>query len=133
MIKLYFGNAITIISTILIVLFIGFFSFVLLKKTTITHWGWMVFIMFCLGLSMSVLSGFKDGTGSAEQVIPNGHIVMKLLMSLGILCAVVSLVSVFFRAESFRQIAFFILSGIIIGKIALTEVFRIVHYFSTLV
>lgn len=132
MLKLFFGSTYSTISTFLIIAFGVFFGIVMAKRVSITHWGWLVLIVFFVGLAMSMMSGFKDGMGTANSLIPNNHWSMTVLCILGGLAFVAGIISLFVRKQDFWQISFFILSGIIIVKTLLTEGYRIADYFSKL-
>lgn len=127
MLKLYFGNSSTIISTLLIIVFGMFFGMVMAKRSTITHWGILVLLMFFLGLFMSMMSGMKDGMGTASSIIPMNHWTMTVLCVLGGLAFLIAIVTLFVRKQDFWQISFYILSSIIIVKVLLTEGIRIVN------
>lgn len=129
MIKLFFGNTASIISTVLMAVFALFFGLVLQRRTVIIHWGILVLFLFVLGLCMSVISGIKDKTGTPLTLIPAGHWVMTALCILGGLSFLTGMAALFIRKQSFWQIGFFTLSAIIIIKIILTESFRITDYF----
>lgn len=127
MLKLYFGSTNSIISTLLIVVFGIFFGIVLAKRNSITHWGLLVLILFFLGLFMSIMSGMKDGMGTPASLIPNNHWMMAALCILGGLVFLIGIITLFIRKQDFWQVSFFMISGIIIIKILLTEGFRIAN------
>lgn len=128
MIKLYFGNTLSIISTILVVLFILIFVFVSTRQSSISHWGLLVLLILILGLSMSIISGVRDGIGTPNSMISSQHIVMTVLSVLGGLAFLIGLIALFYRKQEFWQIGFYMLSAIIIIKVIVTEGFRIIHY-----
>jgi cbb3-type cytochrome oxidase subunit 3 len=129
MLKLYFGNLNSILSTILILVFGVIFWQVLEKRTTITKWGLLVLVLFFLGLFMSMMSGMKDGMNTAASVIPEKHWTMAVLCILGGLAMLAGIVAIFIRRQAFWQINFYLLSAIIIVKTVVTEGYRIYHYF----
>lgn len=130
MINLYFGNIVNTISTTLILLFVLFFGLVTAKFNIITHWGILVLGMLLFGLSMSIMSGFKDGMGTAAQLIKNGHWSMTLLCILGGLAFLIGIVAIFIRNQNFWKFSFYTLSFIVIIKTLLTESIRLLSYFN---
>lgn len=132
MFKLYFGSIASIISTLLIIVFVIFFGMIMYRRSTIVHWGILVLIVFFLGLFMSMMSGFKDGMGTSLSLIPTNHWIMITLSILGGLAFIVGIVTVFVRRQDYWQASYYILSSIIIAKILLTEVFRVVDYIKNL-
>lgn len=128
MLKLYFGNIQTTLSTLLAVAFAVFFALVSARRGTISHWGILTLVVFFLGLAMSIMSGMKDGMGTAASVIPVKHWVMTVLSVLGGLCFLAGILSLIFRNQAFWQTSFYLLSSFIILKVILTESFRIIQY-----
>ena len=128
MLKLYFGNVSTIISTLLALVFAVFFALATAHRINIAHWGILTLVVFLLGLAMSAVSGMKDGMGAAAAVLPNKHWVTIVLSVLGGLCFLVGLLALIRRNQSFWQTSFYLLSSIIILKVLLTETFRIIQY-----
>ena len=128
MLKLYFGNIQTTLSTLLAVAFAVFFAVVSARRGTISHWGLLTLAVFFLGLAMSIMSGMKDGMGTAASVIPVKHWVMTVLSVLGGLCFLAGILSLIFRNQAFWQTSFYLLSSFIILKVILTESFRIIQY-----
>ena len=65
MLKLYFGSVFSTISTLLATVFVVFLALVAPRRDSITHWGTLVLVLFFLGLAMSIMSGMRDGIGTA--------------------------------------------------------------------
>lgn len=126
--KLYFGNVNTIISTLLVAAFAVFFSLVTRNRANISHWGILTLVMFFLGLAMSIMSGMKDGMGTAASILPSKHWITIVLMVAGGLGFLSGLLALIIRNQAYWQASFYILSSIIIVKVILTESFRIIHY-----
>lgn len=129
MFKLFFSSGFSIVSTILTVVFIVIFSIVMSQRTNITHWGLLVFVIFVLGLSMSLISGFRDDMGSKTPVISSSP-VMLILCLLGASAMITGIVMLIRRNTKACEIGFYLLSSIIIVKLVLTEGFRIIKYLS---
>ncbi len=132
MLKLYFGSVFTTISTLLAVAFAVFFALVTARRASISHWGLLTLAMFVLGLLMSMMSGMKDGMGSAASVIPMKHWVMTALSVLGGLAFLSGILALIIRNQAFWQISFYLISSVIILKVVLTEAYRIVHHFGNI-
>lgn len=128
MLKLYFGSVFSTISTLLVASFAVFFTLIATRRVSITHWGTFALILFFLGLAMSVMSGMKDGIGTASSLIPTRHWLMTALCALGGLAFLVGVAALIIRNQGFWQAGFYALSGIIILKTILTEAFRIAQF-----
>ena len=123
--KLYFGSNLRRISTLLILVFFASFTYFSQTQTDTTRWGFPVFLMFALGLSMSIVSGFRDGMGKPASLIPVKHKVMTLLCLLGGVAFLVGIIALFYHRQDFLKLCFYTLSGIILVKVLITESFRI--------
>lgn len=131
MLKLYFSDVSTIISTVLIIGFGVFFGIVTGKRNNISHWGILVLVLFFVGLAMSMMSGMKDNISTPSALIPNKHWAMTLLSILGGLAFVVGIIMLIIRRQNFWQFGFYMLSAIIIAKTVMVEVYRIIMYIRT--
>ena len=128
MLKLYFGNIPTTISTLLFAVFVVFFTIVTSRRAEISHWGILTMCMFFLGLMMSMMSGMKDGMGTHASVIPAQHWVMTVLCVLGGLGFLSGLAALIIRKQVFWQVSYYLLSAIIIVKMLVTEAYRVANY-----
>lgn len=130
MIKLFFGNIPTILSTGLIVVFVIFLKDVLSKDPQITKWSSLALRMFLLGFIMSAMSGVKDYSGMepAIQFGPGNKafIVLSVLGVIGILFGVWAFIT---KNQSAHRTIFYALSVIIIIKTVIVEVMRIKKHF----
>jgi len=132
MLKLYFGSSASTISTVLILLFGVIFGLIIIKRNSINNWGALVLVVLLYGLFMSIMSGFKDGMGTASQLIANNHWSMTVLGILGGLAFLIGIVAIFVRHREFWQTCVYALSSIIIIKTLLTEGIRLVNHFTRL-
>jgi MFS family permease len=126
MLKLYFSKATDIISLILIIGFSVLFGVVNSRREGIQGWGKLVIVAFFVGLFMSMVSGMRDGMSTPAAVFPNNNWACILLSILGGLAFVVGVIALIIRKQNFWQISFYMMSGIIIVKTVLVEVYRIV-------
>lgn len=132
MLKLYFGSVFSTISTVLATVFAVFLALVAPRRDSITHWGSLVLVLFFLGLAMSIMSGMRDGIGTATPLIPNKHWLVTVLCVLGGLAFLTGGAALFVHNQAFWQVSFYVLSAITILKTILKtilmEVFRIAQY-----
>jgi len=128
MLKLYFGSVFSAISTLLATVFVVLLALVAARRDSITHWGILVLVLFFLGLAMSIMSGMKDGIGTAAPLIPSKYWLMTVLCLLGGLAFLIGGAALFVRNQVFWKVSFYVLSGIITLKTILVEVFRITQY-----
>ena len=129
MIKLYFGNVPSIISTILFLVFVVFFIRTMKKADGERKWKKASIITVLMGTAMSAFSGIKDSLSdtmavSFEQMNPS----LAILCALGGMALLIGVVAAFCKKEKINKGLFYALSMIIIVKTIIVEVLRIADY-----
>ena len=129
MIKLYFGNVPSILSTILFLVFVVFFIRTMKKTDGDRKWKKASIITVLMGTAMSALSGIKDSVADAmavsfEQMNPP----LAILCALGGIALLIGVVAAFCKKEKINKGLFYALSMIIIVKTIIVEVLRIADY-----
>ena len=129
MIKLYFGNVPSVLSTILFLVFVVFFIKTLKKTDGEKKWKKAAIITVLMGTAMSALSGIKDSVAdmmavSFEQMNPP----LAILCALGGIALLIGVVAAFCKNEKINKGLFYTLSFIIIAKTIIVEALRITAY-----
>ena len=131
MIKLYFGNVPSFLSTILFLVFVVFFIKTMKKTDGEKKWKKAAIITVLMGTAMSALSGIKDSVAdtmavSFEQMNPP----LAILCALGGIALLIGVVAAFCKKEKINKGLFYTLSFIIIAKTIIVEALRITAYFA---
>ena len=126
MIKLYFGNVPSILSTILFMAYVVFFIRTVKKTDGDRKWKKAAIITVLIGTAMSALSGIKDSLSdtmavSFEQMNPP----LAILCALGGMALLIGVAAIFCKKEKINKGLFYALSFIIIAKTIMVEVLRI--------
>lgn len=129
MIKLYFGNVPSFLSTIMFLVFVVFFIKTMKKTDGEKKWKKAAIITVLMGTAMSALSGIKDSvadmmTVSFEQMNPP----LAILCALGGIALLIGVVAAFCKKEKINKGLFYTLSFIIIAKTIIVEALRITAY-----
>ena len=129
MIKLFFGNVPSFLSTILFLVFVVFFIKTMKKTDGEKKWKKAAIITVLMGTAMSALSGIKDSVAdtmavSFEQMNPP----LVILCALGGIALLIGVVAAFCKKEKINKGLFYALSMIIIVKTIIVEVLRIADY-----
>ncbi|MGL9730348.1 hypothetical protein IGI44_003766 [Enterococcus sp. DIV0756] len=132
MIDLYFGTAICIFSTILILGSFALIVFVVRNRKNYRYWGRTFAAFFVIGLLMSIISGTRDMIGSSDGFPTSGTIFIVLcgLGVLGFIVALAGLISKIAKTNVVFHYGSYILMAIIIVKTILVESNRIIALFS---
>lgn len=129
MIKLFFGNVPSFLSTILFLVFVVFFIKTMKKTDGGKKWKKAAIITVLMGTAMSALSGIKDSVAdtmavSFEQMNPP----LAILCALGGIALLIGVVAAFSKKEKINKGLFYTLSFIIIAKTIIVEALRITAY-----
>ena len=130
MFKLYFGNIPNALSTVLFLLFVGYFIKVHKKPDGNKKWKKAAIITVLAGTLMSALSGIKDSFADKMAVsFEQMNIPLAVLCGLGGMAVLLGIVAGFCKKEKVNRAIFYVLSIIIIAKTAVVEALRIMDYF----
>ena len=133
--KLYFGNAPSIISTLLIIGIFIYVGITIAKQKEIKSWGKRIAILALWGLLVCIFVATRDGydlsvqasmsTGVLPGLFPLNSIQSSLCCIGGAIIAFCSLSSIFVRKQGYRKVMFFILSATILLKTLVIELSRV--------
>lgn len=132
MLGLYFGSLAHIISTVLIVGSICFSIYIVKNGKVHKHWGRTFFILFVIGLLMSIFSGTRDAIGTPGGFPTNGalFVILCALGILGFIIGLIALLSKLGKTNTVFRYGSYILIVIIIIKTVLVESIRIISVLS---
>lgn len=132
--ELYFGNIVSIISTIMVCLAIGYIIYTAIHHKRIEHWGRRVGLFALYGLVLCCFVATRDEyylsvKASIDHTTQAGLFSVESIQSTlcciaGGVIAFASLSSIFIRNQKYRKIMFFILSSVMIFKTVLIELSR---------
>lgn len=135
--KLYFGNTVTTVTTLLVLLMIGGIAYTVYDRENIQHWGWRSLILLLFGLLICCFAATRDGfdktvQNAIDQSCAPGTFsligVPTVLAYIGAAAIVLSAIATLFsKNQNFREICFYIMSGGVTLKIAAIEISRIFH------
>lgn len=135
--KLYFGNGITLVTTVMIIILLGFIGYSICNRNIITFWGRRTLLLFVLGLVICCLAATRDGLDQTIQYAIDGSCVPGLfsLISIptiiGCIGAVMIIVAFIAtpitKSQHMRQIWFYVMSSGILLKVVVIEIARVLH------
>ena len=136
--KLYFGNGITLVTTVMIIILLGFIGYSICNRNIITFWGRRTLLLFVLGLVICCLAATRDGLDQTIQYAIDGSCASGLFSLISIPtmigCIGAAMIIVAFIAtpitklQHMRQIWFYIMSSGILLKVIVIELARILHH-----
>lgn len=136
--KLYFGNGITLVTTVMIIILLGFIGYSICNRNIITFWGRRILLLFVLGLVICCLAATRDGLDQTIQHAIDGSCAPGLFSLISIPtmigCIGAAMIIVAFiatpitKSQHMRQIWFYIMSSGILLKVIVIELARILHH-----
>lgn len=135
--KLYFGNTITTVTAIMIIVLVGFVGYCIWNRNMIDYWGRRSVFLFIFGLIICCLAATRDGLDQTIQCALEGSCAPGLFSLISIPtivgCIGASMIIIAFiatpiaRSQHMREIWFYVMSSGILLKIVVIEMSRILH------
>lgn len=134
--KLYFGNTVTTVTTIMILVLLGFIGESIVNQSNINYWGLRSLFLLAYGLIICCFAAARDGLDKTIQNTIDGSCVLGLfsLVSIpnliGCIGAAIIIIAVIAtpiaKSQHMHQIWFYVMSGGVMMKILVMEVARII-------
>ncbi len=135
--KLYFGNAVTSITTLMNIVLLIFVIYCIFNHANITYWGRRSLILLIFGLVVCCFAAARDGLDKTIQNAIDSNCKKGLFSLISIptiigcvgalLIIVPAILTLFIKNESMREIFFFVMSSGVILKILTIEIARIFY------
>ena len=134
--KLYFGNAITTATTLMLLALLGFIGWSVLNRTSIQYWGRRSTVLLAFGLVVCCFAAARDGLDKTIQHAIDGSCAPGLfpLVSVptivgcvgALLIIVAAIATPIARTQKMREVWFYVMSGGAALKIVTIEIARII-------
>lgn len=133
--KLYFGNSVTIITTLLLMGLIGFVVYSFINRSNIQFWGRRTLILAAFGLLICCFAATRDGLDKTIQYTIDGECAPGIFSLVSIptiigcvgaaVIIITGIITVFTKKQDLREMLFFVMSGGTMLKILTVEIARI--------
>ena len=134
--KLYFGNAVTTATTLMILTLLGFVGYSVYSRADIHYWGRRSAILLVFGLVVCCFAAARDGLDKTIQHAVDGSCAPGLfpLVSIptivgcigALLIIIAAIATPIAKTQKTREIWFYVMSGGAVLKIVTMEIARIV-------
>lgn len=135
MLKLYFGNTVTTVTTLMIAALLGFIGYSVYNRTEIVHWGRRSAILLVFGLVVCCFAAARDGLDKTIQNAIDGSCAPGVFPLVSVptvigcigaaLILIAAIATPIAKTQTARQIWFCVMSGGAVLKIVTMEVARI--------
>ena len=134
--KLYFGNATTTATTIMILCLLGFMGYTVVHRENVTYWGRRSLLLLVFGLVICCFAAARDGLDKTIQNAVDGSCAPgvfplvsfpNLIGCIGAAVIVIAAIATpIAKSQQAREVWFYVMSGGDLLKIAVMEIARIV-------
>ncbi len=134
--KLYFGNAVTAVTTLMLFMLLGFIGTSIWNRSNISYWGRRSMFLLVYGLTICCFAAARDGLDKTIQNMIDGSCAQGLfpLVSIpnliGCIGAAVIIIAAIAtpiaKSQHMREIWFYVMSGGIMMKILVMEIARMI-------
>ena len=134
--KLYFGNTLTTVTTIMILVLLGFIGESIAKRIKINYWGRRSLFLLVYGLVICCFAAARDGLDKTIQNTIDGSCapgmfslvsIPNLIGCIGAAIIIIAAIATpIAKSQHMRQIWFYVMSGGVMLKILVMEAARII-------
>ena len=135
--KLYFGNGVTTVTTLMILAMLGFIGCSVFHRANIEYWGRRSAILLVFGLVVCCFAAARDGLDKTIQHTIDGSCTPGLfpLVSIptivgcvgALLIIIAAIATPIAKTQKMREVWFYVMSGGALLKIVTMEIARIIH------
>ena len=135
--KLYFGNIVTTITTIMLLILVWFIGGSIANRTNINYWGRRSLFLLVYGLTICCFAAARDGLDKTIQNTIDGSCapgvfplisIPNLIGCIGAAIIIIAAIATpIAKSQHMRQIWFYVMSGGITMKILVMEIARIAN------
>ena len=140
MVKLYFGNAVTTATTIMIFVLLFYMGYFFLNSDSVQYWGRRSVILLVFGLVVCCFAAARDGLDRTIQHAIDGSCdpglfglvsIPTVIGCIGALLIIVAAVATpIAKSQHMREIWFYVMSGGVLLKILTMEFARMIRLFT---
>ena len=135
--KLYFENAVTAATTLMLLVLLGFIGYSVFDRANVQYWGRRSAILLVFGLVVCCFAAARDGLDRTIQHAVDGSCapglfplvsIPTIVGCIGALLIIIAAVATpIAKTQRAREIWFYVMSGGAVIKIAVMEIARIVR------
>lgn len=134
--KLYFGNTVTTVTTIMLFILVGFIGESMANRTNINYWGRRSLFLLAYGLVICCFAAARDGLDKTIQNTIDGSCapgmfslisIPNLIGCIGAAIIIIAAIATpIAKSQHMKQIWFYVMSGGVMLKILVMEAARII-------
>ena len=133
--RLYFGNAVTTATTLMILALLGYIGYSFVNRSSIQYWGRRSLLLLVFGLVICCFAAARDGLDKTIQCAIDGSCapgifplvsVPTIIGCIGALLIIIAAIATpIVKTQKMREVWFYVMSGGAVLKIVTMEIARI--------
>lgn len=133
--KLYFGNTVTTLSTLMLLALLGFIGGTVVRRASISYWGRRTAVLLVFGLVVCCFAAARDGLDKTIQCAIDGSCVPGVFSLVSVptvvgcigalLIVIAAIATPIAKTQHARQIWFYVMSAGAVVKILTMEISRL--------
>lgn len=134
--RLYFGNAVTTATTLMILALLGYIGYSFVNRSSIQYWGRRSLLLLVFGLVICCFAAARDGLDKTIQCAIDGSCapgifplvsVPTIIGCIGALLIIIAAIATpIAKTQKMREVWFYVMSGGAMLKIVTMEIARII-------
>lgn len=134
--RLYFGNAVTTATTLMILALLGYIDYSFVNRSSIQYWGRRSLLLLVFGLVICCFAAARDGLDKTIQCAIDGSCapgifplvsVPTIIGCIGALLIIIAAIATpIVKTQKMREVWFYVMSGGAVLKIVTMEIARII-------
>ncbi|MEE0965338.1 hypothetical protein [Ruminococcus sp. YE282] len=134
--RLYFGNAVTTVTTLMIFFLLGFIGYSVFNRANIQYWGRRSVILLIFGLVICCFAAARDGLDKTIQNAIDGSCAPGIFSLISVptivgcvgavLIIVAAIATPIAKTQHSREVWFYVMSGGAVLKIVTMEISRVI-------
>ena len=126
MLKLFFGDAMSVITTIFVLFMLAFIVYAFVKRGRITKWGRLILLFILVGTAISALSATRDAFAMEGAVFAMYSLQSAVCAIAGVAIVLTGLVMLFLKKQAARKSGFMMISALFLIQVLTVEISRVV-------
>ena len=134
--RLYFGNAVTTATTLMILALLGYIGYSFVNRSSIQYWGRRSLLLLVFGLVICCFAAARDGLDKTIQCAIDGSCapgifplvsVPTIIGCIGALLIIIAAIATpIVKTQKMHEVWFYVMSGGAVLKIVTMEIARII-------
>jgi hypothetical protein len=126
MFKLFFGDVMSVVTTVFVLAMFAFIVLAFINRGRITKWGRLILIFILAGTAISAFSATRDAFAMENAVFAMFGLQSAVCAIAGAAIVLLGLVMLFLKKQGARKAGFMMISALFLVQVMTVEVSRVI-------